>query len=38
MVNMNGVDDKHEWTFLSSVSPFIVKDSRKTCLFLLWGA
>lgn len=38
MVNMNGVDGKHEWTFLPSVSLFIVKGSRKTCFLLLWGA
>ena len=38
MVNVYGFDGKHEWTFLSSGSLFIVKGSRKTCLFLLWGA
>lgn len=38
IVNMNGVDGKHEWTFLPSASLFIVKGSRKTCFLLLWGA
>ena len=37
MVNMNGVDGKHEWTFLSSVSLFIVKCCRKTCFFAVMG-